>query len=167
MSWYLDQNPKLFVSKKLLCTHFLPSCSSFHCTWKYFHCTFKYLFLQIFFFFRIFFNSPSDLESGPQQKVEWRLSAKHILWAQLLSAPTFYKLKPGWDIFRCPMLIGSSAWRKNFWNVSLLSLRFGPVAEIVYCSVDDDQDLAVVTVNLNVTVTVTVTVNLWSWAPLR
>ena len=117
------------------------------------------------FFLELFLNSPSDLESGPQQKVEWRLSAKHILWAQLLSAPTFYKLKPGWDIFRCPMLIGSSAWRKNFWNVSLLSLRFGPVAEIVYCSVDDDQDLAVVTVNLNVTVTVTVTVNLWSWAP--
>ena len=44
--------------------------------------------------------------------------------------------------------------------MSLLSLCFVPVAEIVYCSVDDDQDLAVVTVNLNVTVTVTVTVGL-------
>ena len=49
--------------------------------------------------------------------------------------------------------------------LALLFFTFEPVSEVIYCSVDDDQDLAVVTVNLNVTVTVTVTVNLWSWAP--
>ena len=32
--------------------------------------------------------------------------------------------------------------------MALLSFSFGPVSEIVYCSVDNDQDLAVVTVNL-------------------
>ena len=32
--------------------------------------------------------------------------------------------------------------------LALLSLSFRPVSEVVYCSVDDDQDLAVVAVNL-------------------
>ena len=46
------------------------------------------------------------------------------------------------------MLTESSAWRKLVIFLTLLFFSFGPVSEIVYCGVDNDQDLAVVTVNL-------------------